>query len=150
MKRCTDLVEALEDTVTGNHVEANHVGSSYTCLSAICQAARRALKAHEDCHCGERRAWKAPCGLEDCDCGHTIEKLETERGQMRWLVAAVVRGAIGAGPRGKKWADPSCPHGNTPYYPSPAWWCDECWTALYDAIFYSKILLVGGELRLSL
>ena len=20
---------------------------------------------------------KAPCGLEDCDCGHTIEKLET-------------------------------------------------------------------------
>ncbi len=22
---------------------------------------------------------KAPCGQEDCDCGHTIERLETER-----------------------------------------------------------------------
>ena len=93
----------------------------------------------------------ARCGLEDCDCGHTIEKLEAERTQMRWLVAAVVRGAVGAGPRGSKWADgSSCPHGTTPYYPTHAWWCDDCWTALWDAIYYDKILLIRGKLALSL
>ncbi len=94
---------------------------------------------------------KARCGLEDCDCGHTIEKLETERAQMRWLVASVVRGArAGAGFRKEYHERHSCPHGTTPYYPTHAWWCDECWAALYDAIFYNEILIIGGRLRLSL
>lgn len=79
-----------------------------------------------------------------------IEALEIERGQMRWLIAAVVRGAVGAGPRGKRWEDSSCPHGMTPFYPTNAWWCDECWTALYDAVFYDKILVTRGKLMLSL
>ena len=95
-------------------------------------------------------AMKPRCGQGDCDCGHTIEKLEIERGQMRWLVAAVVRGAVAAGPRGEKWADGSCPHGTTPYYPIHAWWCDECWTALYDAVLYEGILVTNGKLKLSL
>ncbi len=93
---------------------------------------------------------KAPCGLEDCDCGHTIEALETERAQVRWLVAAVVRGALGAGPRGSKWADGSCPHGTTPHYPTHAWWCDDCWAALHDLIKYNMILMIQGKLALSI
>jgi hypothetical protein len=28
----------------------------------------------------------------------------------------------------------SCPHGNTPMYPSHAWWCDKCWGELDDAL----------------
>jgi len=27
-----------------------------------------------------------------------------------------------------------CPHGNWPNYPTHAWWCDDCWNELKDAI----------------
>ena len=27
-----------------------------------------------------------------------------------------------------------CPHGNFPSYPTHAWWCDDCFGALHDAL----------------
>lgn len=27
-----------------------------------------------------------------------------------------------------------CPHGNCPSYPAHAWWCDQCWFELKDAL----------------
>lgn len=27
-----------------------------------------------------------------------------------------------------------CPHGNWPNYPTHAWWCDDCWNNLKDAL----------------
>ena len=27
-----------------------------------------------------------------------------------------------------------CPHGNCPSYPAHAWWCDQCWFELKEAL----------------
>ena len=77
---------------------------------------------------------KAQCGLEDCDCAYTIGKLSIELATLRWLAAAVVRGAIAAGSRGRKRGHVACPHGTTPFYPTHAWWCDKCFGSLELAV----------------
>ncbi len=44
-----------------------------------------------------------------------------------------------------------CPHGNIPSYPTHAWWCDECFWELEEALqdlesFQQSVQLTGGTL----
>ena len=52
---------------------------------------------------------KGPCGLEDCDCGHTIEKLEKTdiRPKLPWRCSG-----CGADPQNVKWCAIASPYWN--------------------------------------
>lgn len=55
--------------------------------------------------------------------------------EMRWLAAAIVRGArAGGSRRGQYYEHFLCPHGNLPSYPTHALWCDDCFGSLEAAI----------------
>lgn len=78
---------------------------------------------------------KPLCGQADCDCGHTIKKLSIELATIRWLAAAVVRGAkAGSGFRSEYLEHGACPHETIPYYPTHALWCDLCFGSLELAV----------------
>ena len=69
--------------------------------------------------------WCVDC-INETDVSYVREK--TIQALERVAKAAKVICEVSKYPRGV------CPHGVCPKYPTHAWWCDECWGELDDAL----------------
>ena len=69
-------------------------------------------------------------GFGHCDDEYNkqIERLQSENARL-YRVAYIARTIYNV--TGNK---QPCPHGNAAHYPTHAWWCDDCWEELRDAL----------------
>ena len=61
-----------------------------------------------------------------------MSKLELATIELHRIASIIFLVSAGSDFRGKR-SEP-CPHGNYPSYPTHAWWCDDCFGQLEDAI----------------